>query len=470
MARPTFNPPPSWPPPPPGFSPPQEWQPTQDLAPLPPGWPLWLSGRESRRAEAQLEAYRVLWRTTQAELVAERRVSEELRARIAEQARRSAEPDAEFLSLQAKIRIARRDLGRLDGEIYDASGILNVQEAGIYEYRHPLDDAEAYKVELSTLRYEMKQAVANDNAISSGQTWQLGGSAADGKRMVTNITKLMLRAYNSEGDSIVRSVRPYKLDESLAKLNAAATTIAKLGSTLKLEITPAYHRLRLREIELTADYQNKVAEQKEADRAERERLREERKANEELDRERERLQRELTHYQTALATLDDSGDPTARDRLQDKLAEVLAAVASVDARRANLRAGYVYVISNVGTMGSGVVKIGLTRRQDPMDRVNELGDASVPFRFDVHALIFSDDAVTLETKLHQHFAGQAVNLINRRREFFYTTPQEVKEQLKRLHADLLQFTDRAEAPEWTQSENSRRSMAPAAPPGVSFAR
>lgn len=368
MARPTFNPPPTWTALAAGFSPPPGWQPTPEFPPVPVGWPLWLTGRDSMQDNERIEGWRRLWAAATAELAAERRVADELRARLAEQAQRFAAAEAEYEDLQLRIRRSRRDLGRIDGEIIDASGILDIQEAGLYEYRHLLADAEAYKVELATLRYEMKQAVAKGQAISSGTTWQLGGSARDGKALVVNITKLMLRAYNAEADAIVRAVRPYKLDESLAKLTAAASTTAKLGSTLQLEITPSYHRLRLRKIELVADYQNKVADQKEADRLEHERLRQERKANEELAREHDRLERELTHYQTALASLDVSGDPTSRRRLEDKLAEVQAAVQAVDARAANLRAGYVYVISNIGTMGPGVVKIGMTRRLEPMDR------------------------------------------------------------------------------------------------------
>ncbi|PPS91408.1 GIY-YIG nuclease family protein [Streptomyces sp. MH60] len=121
----------------------------------------------------------------------------------------------------------------------------------------------------------------------------------------------------------------------------------------------------------------------------------------------------------------------------------------MDAREANIRAGYVYVISNIGAFGERMVKIGLTRRLDPMDRVNELGDASVPFRFDVHALIFSEDAVGLERRLHQEFEDRRVNRVNLRREFFYTTPTEVRTALQRLAGQhLLEFTDTAEAPEW----------------------
>ena len=145
---------------------------------------------------------------------------------------------------------------------------------------------------------------------------------------------------------------------------------------------------------------------------------------------------------------------------EGKLAEIDGAIQGVIARAANIRAGYVYVISNIGSFGGTVVKIGMTRRLDPMDRVRELGDASVPFRFDVHAIIFSDDAVGLETALHHAFAHSRVNLVNLHREFFYTTPLEVKEALVRLQGSLLTYTADPEAAEWHQSRGARGGATP----------
>jgi len=119
----------------------------------------------------------------------------------------------------------------------------------------------------------------------------------------------------------------------------------------------------------------------------------------------------------------------------------------------------VYVISNVGAFGPDMVKIGMTRRLEPMDRVRELGDASVPFRFDVHALVFSQDAVALETTLHQRLAHKRVNLVNHRREFFYATPAEVKDLLLTLGDDqILEYTDTPEAVEWRASDPGRRDI------------
>ena len=140
-------------------------------------------------------------------------------------------------------------------------------------------------------------------------------------------------------------------------------------------------------------------EERERRRELRERQREDEKLQHEIERERARLAKEQAHYRSALQRLRASAaggavDQAVEAQLQEQLSSLDAAMAAVDAREANVRAGYVYVISNIGAFGEHMVKIGLTRRLDPMDRVHELGDASVPFRFDVHALIFSEDAAS----------------------------------------------------------------------------
>ena len=138
--------------------------------------------------------------------------------------------------------------------------------------------------------------------------------------------------------------------------------------------------------------------------------------------------------------------------VRERLAEIDGQMEKVISREANIRAGYVYVISNIGAFGERMVKIGLTRRLEPMDRIRELGDASVPFRFDVHAMIFSDNAVGLETQLHQRLADRKVNLVNSAREFFYATPAEVRDLLADIAGQhLLEYTETPAAAEWRAS-------------------
>lgn len=369
---------------------------------------------------------------------------------------------AELATTQAKAREdisrARAELAAIRAEVVETNEIAQLQEAGVYAYAHPLSDAVGYKDLLARVKADTKALISAGRAVYGSTSWQVNGSAAQGRKMVSDFSKLLLRAYNAEADNCVRTVKPHSRKATLERLSKAAATIEKLGKTMDIRITSEYHRARLYEIELTADYLAKVEEERERTRAEREQLRDQQLAEREMEREKARLAKEQAHYQNALAkALAGGASQEAIQELEAKLAETGAELEKVISREANIRAGYVYVISNIGAFGEGMVKIGLTRRMEPMDRVRELGDASVPFRFDVHALIFSNDAVGLETRLHQALADRKVNQINQAREFFYANPAEVRELLAKIDGShLLEYTELPEAAEWRAS-GSRRS-------------
>jgi hypothetical protein len=271
--------------------------------------------------------------------------------------------------------------------------------------------------------------------------------------MVADLSKLMLRAYNAEADNCVRSLRSGNISTAKKRLESAMKSIERLGTIMEMRVNPDYHQLRVVELELTADYQMKVQEERERAREERELLREQRRAEQELAAERERLEKEKAHYETVLEQLRARGDAPAADELANRLADIDRAIAANDYRIANIRAGYIYVISNIGSLGPNIVKIGMTRRLEPRDRIRELGDASVPFLYDTHALFFSDDAVTLEQELHKAFAHRRVNFVNQRREFFFATPTEVRDVLMQKVGGLLEYTDQPEALEYLQSRS-----------------
>jgi bifunctional DNA-binding transcriptional regulator/antitoxin component of YhaV-PrlF toxin-antitoxin module len=278
-------------------------------------------------------------------------------------------------------------------------------------------------------------------------------SLAKGRRMTSDLSKLMLRAYNAEADNCVRSLRAGNVVTAKKRLDASMSSIARLGSMMEMRVSPEYHALRTQELELTSDFLMKVQEEKERAREERERLRQERKVAQELADEREKLDKERAHLQNALDAVEGQGDEAATQDLLDRIEAVDAAIAHNDFRAANIRAGYVYVISNEGSFGKNMVKIGLTRRLEPLDRVRELSGASVPFPFDIHALFFSEDAVSLETELHHIFSGKRVNHVNERREFFFATPREVREVLGEKIGNLLEFTEDVEATQFRQSRS-----------------
>lgn len=230
---------------------------------------------------------------------------------------------------------------------------------------------------------------------------------------------------------------------------------------IDLQVTDHYHWLRSRELQLAAQHLQAVAAAKELDRERRAELREQKALEAEIQREKQRLEKERTHYLNSVQRLRDAGDDEGAASLQAELDRIDEEIAQADYRAANIRAGYVYVISNIGAFGEGVVKIGMTRRLEPMDRVRELGDASVPFRFDVHALFFSDDAVSIETMLHQAFADQRLNKVNPRREFFRATPQQVLGALEVHNVSLLEFTTHPAAEDFRMSWPQGYPTAPA---------
>lgn len=426
-----FNPPPGWPKPPVGWAPPKGWTPDPSWPPLPEGWQLWLpadSGAVTTTGEAETPS-----------VPAE-----------SDRSPRVGSSDARIAILESEIRALRLQLEAVaseDSVELDDEKVL--QEVGIYRYHHPLENAAAYKERLNDLSTRIATVVKSGMAIEKSEMFTFDGSLAKGRKMTNDLGKLMLRAYNAEADNSLRTLRVGNVVTAKKRLDASRKAIAKLGEMMEMHIADEFHSLRIEEIELTADFLMKKQEEREAAQEEKARLREERRVAAELAAERERLDKERNHIVSVLEKLKANSD--ADPSLERRLAELDDAIAQNDYRAANIRAGYVYVISNRGAFGENVVKIGLTRRLEPADRVHELGGASVPFRFDVHALFFSEDAVGLETELHRHFDSRRLNCVNPRKEFFFATPLEVREALEEKLGSLLEFSEKAESTEYLQS-------------------
>jgi hypothetical protein len=403
-----------------------------------PGWRLFGGRRRLEAENARLRAWMERLAGMDAVRIAE--LTEGLRA--------------EHDGLRAALDDVTRRLREAEQRIVWTEETALLQEVGVYEYRHPLTDAVAYKERLAQVRARIKEMAREGRVVVGTTGRQVSGSAAEGRKMVRDFSKLMARAYNAEADNCVRTMRPYKLQSAIERLEKAVDTIVRLGRTMSIHVSPEYHRTRIYELQLTADYLAKREEERELVRAQRERQREEEAARREVEREKERLREEEARCREALAELVRNGDgsPERVAELRAELAELGAAVAAVGAREANTRAGYVYVISNIGAFGEDVVKIGMTCRLEPEDRVRELGDASVPFMFDTHALIFSEDAVGLEARLHAALDDRRLNKVDLRREFFRATPAEVRDLLRAIAGRrLLEYRDTAEALEWRQS-------------------
>lgn len=363
----------------------------------------------------------------------------------------------------------RSECSSITSQIDDAKARVELQSFGIFDYEHPAKNSVTLNEELRVLRTRIKEAVKNKRATRSATGFMFDGSEAKGRRFVENMTKLMLRAYNAEAENAVKSVKSEKSTAAINRLNKCREQIEKLGSMIELSITFEYHRDRVREIELAFEYHKVLRYEKEKAREEAERLREERKVEAELKARQDVLARERDQKRLALQQLQEfqKTNPlevteTDREKLEVLTAEVEDIEHSLEEaieRAANLQAGYVYVISNRGSFGENVVKIGMTRRIDPMDRVKELGSASVPFTFDVHLIHYSENALKIEKELHKIFARDRVNLMNPRKEHFYTTPARVRDEILKLDGSITTFNETVTAQDYVDSVEQRKLMA-----------
>ena len=383
--------------------------------------------------------------------------------RVAEQTR--AEEQRRTEELRADIDRLQQEKAGLQERLHPMRVQVKLDEAGFTDYDNPAKDSVGLGAELRDLRKDVQMAVRNYSAISSAEEITVPTTKAGRNKLSRDTAKLALTAFNSQVDTIIEGATARNYEAALGKIHRIADTIERLGASSSIRISPDYIEMRTRELLLAVQHLQAKQTERELERERKAELREQARAERELEAERERLEKEKQHYLNVLKVVQDTGDQEETARLKEELVAIEKGINDVEERTANIRAGYVYVISNIGAFGDRMVKIGMTRRLDPMDRVRELGDASVPFGFDVHALFFSDDAVTLEADLHRRFADKRVNRINTRREFFYATPAQVRDALSQIAGNLLEFTDEPEAEQYRLSlqmaaEEARKTTPP----------
>lgn len=355
-------------------------------------------------------------------------------------------------SLNATINSYKKQISLFEDEV-------NVLEYGVYKPTFEFANSDLYKEKLKEIRDKQKDCIKKDTAAVGATNWTVNGSTVKGNSMVKDTKKLLLRAFNVECDDIVSKVKISNLDKSVERIYKISEQISKLGKTMSISITSNYKKLKIDEVKLALDFQQKKQEEKEKLKELRAQEREEAKALKEIEEEKKRLTKEQKHYENALKTLlaqiEKNGETEEliekRNQIEEQLKEIENSIVDVDYRVANRKAGYVYIISNIGAFGENIYKIGMTRRLDPQDRVDELGDASVPFDFDIHALIFSEDAPALENALHKAFEKNKLNKINHRREFFNVSLGEIKEEVRKNFDKTVEWIDFAEAEQYRQS-------------------
>lgn len=332
---------------------------------------------------------------------------------------------------------------------------LAFAELGVYEPHFEFTDSQQFKDAILNVRAWQKSLISDKKAAVCPTEWAVEGSKAKGTTMINRQIRLTLRAFNNECEAAIANVRWNNAVAMEKRIRTAAEAINKENSSLNLTITDRYVSSKVEELQLTHEMRETQKKEKE-DRAEMARAEREEKR---LIAEAEASEREERKYQILLEKARNEADS---DGNRKRIAELEAALAEAHSASERARAmaeltksGYVYIISNIGSFGEDVVKIGLTRRLDPDDRVRELGDASVPFSFDTHAMIYSDNAPALENALHREFAARRINMSNFRKEFFKVTLDEVESAVRTIAPDAAFFKDR-EAQEWHETM-ARRS-------------
>jgi hypothetical protein len=375
---------------------------------------------------------------------------------------KAASDQQKISKLQCDYAEKREVYDRLIKEVAIFDEKLAFAEMGVYDPHFDFTDSEEFKSAIEQIRNEQKSLVSAEAAVICATQWSVDGSKSKGKTMTARNVKLSLRAFNNECDAAIANARWNNVLAMEKRITRAKEQIDRLNASNSITITDKYFELKLRELRLAHEQREKLQQERE-ERSEAARLaREEQR----LLKDMEQAQDDERHYEKLLEKAKAEAASVSGQKLEAfsqqirllerDLAEAKAKAARAQAMAERTSSGYVYVISNVGSFGADVVKIGLTRRLDPMDRVKELGDASVPFVFDTHAIIYSDNAPALERALHGEFESVRINTQNYRKEFFRVALENVEDAVKRLAPSAPFFRD-VEAQEFRETVSKRNA-------------
>lgn len=365
-----------------------------------------------------------------------------------------------FSKLNSEYQTALETYTKLRKEVSVFESKLDLIEFGIYEPIYDFEKSDDYREEQNRIIALQKEMISVDTAAICNTKWTVGDSEAKGRTVVNRYKKLMLRAFNGECDVLIAKVKWNNINQMKERMQKLFDAINKLGEGFNVYLNNQYLDLKRKELILEHEYQTKRQQEKEAMRAIQEELREEEKAKREFEQAQKEAEKEEANYQRALDKARKeielaTGEKHEKlqfqiERLEQELREAQEKKERALSMAQQTKRGHVYIISNIGSFGENVYKIGMTRRLEPTDRIRELGDASVPFLFDIHAMIYSDEARTLEYELHKAFNNKKVNMLNYRKEFFNVTLDEIEQQIKQIGIEA-EFSRLPEAMEYRET-------------------
>lgn len=376
---------------------------------------------------------------------------------------RLARVQGQVATAQTGLKAARSQLQALEQQILGAQDTVQLESFALYEPKYQFTNSIDYKNRLDEIREDQKRTARGLSAeVDAWDSNAAHLTKAQWKKLRKDALKLALRSFNSESEYCVDNVKFSNMEKMEERIRRSFETCNKLLNAVDAWWKDIVLERKLQELHLAHEYQMKRQEEKEAARQAREDQREQEKLEREIREARAKIEKERRHFTSALQRLQlrlgAANDQQERDDLRSRIDELSGQNSKLDEeerlldyREQNARAGYVYVISNIGAFGEGIFKIGMTRRLEPMDRVDELGDASVPFRFDVHALVFSDNAPALEAKLHSRFAAGRLNKVNGRKEFFRADLSQIETVIRANYDAVVEVIHAAPAAQYRES-------------------
>ncbi len=402
----------------------------------------------------------------------------QLEAVTRDRAAQDAQDGQRRARLSAEYEQALGTYRELKGELSLVEESLNDISFGLYKPHFSFQTPEEYKTALTQLRDRERAIIQEGRAAVCPVNWTVGNSEREGARMVKQNIKLVLRAFNGECEAARADVSWNNITKMEERIKKSCEAMNKLTGVLQVTITPQYLELKLNELRLTHEYEEKKYQDREEQRRVREQIREEERAQRELEKAQTDAEAEEERYQKALAKAREEAAQATGAALEKLTKQINGFEAKLDeARQKKERAisraqltksGFVYVISNIGSFGEKVYKIGMTRRLEPMERIIELGGASVPFPFDLHAMLYSDNAPELENSLHQLFVQRRLNMVNPRREFYRDVELDEIETFVKTRGLSAQFIREAEAREYRETAARREQAATVAPAPAKF--
>jgi len=406
------------------------------------------------------------------------KLSNDTQQTVAKQLAKKDEIEQQIQILRASYASKKITYDELESALSIYKEDMDFAEMGFYAPHFDFDTSELFQVSIRNNRQQQKDLLRDKTsfgAIYCTTEWTVSGSKVEGNKMTTRGINMTARAFNGECDAAIANVTFKNIHAMESRIYKAFDVLNKLNEVNQIHINHAFLDLKLAELRLTYEYRAKKQEEKEEQREIRAQMAEERKAQMEIERAIREAEEEESRAQKALDKV--------RKEMNEKLAKMTAAQAEkyqekIDSLQEALkeaefkglkalsmaqqtRRGHVYIISNIGSFGENVFKIGMTRRLDPQDRVDELGSASVPFLFDIHAMIYSEDAPALEYALHQHFAEDRTNLINRRKEFFNVSLEDIKAAVFNVAGNDVDFIETATAQHYHETMAMRKQKADA---------